>query len=120
MILPTTDIEGAKAVAEAARHAVHHLLIPHAGSDHRQVTVTIGCATLPPRHPMASSFVVQCADAALYEGKRLGRNRVAVASPGAVEALAAGVPLRVSSDQELAAHQGTADAGHPERTGQRF
>ena len=87
VILPSTASAGARTLAEAARRAVQLLHMPHAGSDHQTVTVTVGCATLYPRQALASSILVRCADAALYEGKHLGRNRVEEATPAALDFL---------------------------------
>lgn len=70
VLLPHTDERGAAGVGERLRHAVE-LASWHS----RPVTVSIGvsCLTSPPDG--AESFVAQ-ADAALYQAKESGRNRV--------------------------------------------
>ncbi|MEW5973994.1 MAG: bifunctional diguanylate cyclase/phosphodiesterase [Pseudomonadota bacterium] len=77
-LLPATTNEQACALAETIRHHVRHSFqrdhdrpdLPHT------VTISIGVAS---RSPSDSSFetVIARADAALYQAKRRGRNRVA-------------------------------------------
>lgn len=80
-ILPGTDAEGARVVAEAIRMAIE--------SDHAQefnaiepVTVSIGAASLVPAPGGEGDAVrlIQEADNALYRAKRSGRNRVILAA----------------------------------------
>ena len=76
LILPDTPPEAAARMAESLRHAVEGLAIPHAAStvaDH--VTVSLGIATLVPRHGDAPEALIESADRALYEAKQQGRNR---------------------------------------------
>jgi diguanylate cyclase (GGDEF)-like protein len=64
--------------AERIRAAIEALGIPHRGIDDGCVTVSLGVAlTFPP--VVALERLLQDADAALYEAKRLGRNTVALA-----------------------------------------
>jgi diguanylate cyclase (GGDEF)-like protein len=87
VVLPETSPEGAWQVAEGLRQAVAALGITHrhsAAAPH--VTISVGAASRPALPGQDSGFVslLKAADAALYEAKRLGRNRVAMAP--AVEA----------------------------------
>jgi diguanylate cyclase (GGDEF)-like protein len=77
MILPDTDLEGAKRIAETARQAVAQLRIPHAHSAAAAfVSISGGVADLS-RHPDATpQQLVTAADLTLYQAKRQGRNRM--------------------------------------------
>lgn len=77
ILLPNTDAEGAVAVAERVRNSVIALDVPHDGSDHQVVTVSIGTATAWPDADSASDSLASAADRALYAAKDRGRNRVA-------------------------------------------
>jgi len=88
VLLPDTDIQGAVAIAEQIRQAVRGRNIIHSGSTSGYVTVSLGCYSfVPSRLDSVEAFIKQ-ADAALYQAKKSGRNRVAVlATGGGVEAL---------------------------------
>ena len=78
-ILPGTDPEGARHVAELIRGEVERLALPHAASsaaDH--VTISVGVASLVPRDGVPPGELVRRADEALYRAKKEGRNRTAL------------------------------------------
>lgn len=81
IILPEVTIEGAQAVAERIRLAVEQLGIPDTTSEGGVVTISIGAATA---YAITgnSPALVAAADAALYEAKHAGRNRVVTVSIG--------------------------------------
>lgn len=78
LILYGCDPQGAYNVALDLQGSVEALDLPHRGSAHQRVTVTIGMASLhlTAVDASASDRLAQTADAALYDGKRGGRNTV--------------------------------------------
>lgn len=79
IVLPDTGEDDALKVAEAIRLAVRGLGVPNAASSRGYITVSIGVSARTDATRDDSALVGQ-ADSALYEAKRLGRNRSIVAS----------------------------------------
>jgi diguanylate cyclase (GGDEF)-like protein len=76
IILPDTDEEGGRFVAERVRVAVSELAItPDGLAQLPQITISLGGACLQDDQGMAE--LLTSADRALYESKHAGRNRVA-------------------------------------------
>jgi two-component system chemotaxis family response regulator WspR len=75
MVLPGTFADGASHVAESLRLGVEALRIPHRNATKR-LTISAGSATTAPQHADPLTHLIAKADAALYEAKRCGRNRV--------------------------------------------
>jgi diguanylate cyclase (GGDEF)-like protein len=76
IILPSTNLESASAVAEKLRRA----FFTHVFSGvSRPITVSIGVAAFP-EHGTQRDTLVHSADKALYQAKLDGRNRIATAS----------------------------------------
>jgi diguanylate cyclase (GGDEF)-like protein len=75
VVLPGIDAVSALHVAERIRLAVIELAIPHAGGAAHVASVSIGIATAAPMSFDDRTAIIEGADAALYEAKRLGRNR---------------------------------------------
>lgn len=75
-ILPGTDADGARVVAETVRRAIHDLNIAHRQSPWLRVTVSIGVATRRATQGENPFALVKTADAALYDAKAAGRNRI--------------------------------------------
>ncbi|MDK9694986.1 MAG: GGDEF domain-containing protein, partial [Siculibacillus sp.] len=99
VILPGTDLLDATKVAERIRHAIESMRLPHARSDVADtVTVSIGVAAGRVSDGISTEELVRAADNALYEAKRLGRNRIHASAPGftALETSAAPRPRRIS------------------------
>jgi diguanylate cyclase (GGDEF)-like protein len=75
-LLPTTDLAGATALAEAMRDSLTRLGITHASTSLGRVTLSAGVASAIPKPGSSPDELVRVADAALYEAKQAGRNRV--------------------------------------------
>ena len=78
MILPNTRQDGARLIAEEVRLGVAGLNIPHAGAAAGVVTLSLGMATREAGASLDHEALLKEADQALYQAKRLGRNRVEV------------------------------------------
>jgi diguanylate cyclase (GGDEF)-like protein len=76
VVLPETGEAAARTVAGKMITAIAALDIPHAKSEYRRVTISVGAATWHPSSHATVSAVVQSADEALYRAKAAGRNRV--------------------------------------------
>jgi diguanylate cyclase (GGDEF)-like protein len=81
VILPGTDLAGGAQVAERLRLALARRIVLSADGTPIPVTASFGVAATPPASTASELF--SAADAALYEAKRNGKNRVEVA-PDAV------------------------------------
>lgn len=80
IVLPETDIDGARVLAERIRKTVGELEIK-ADRHAVRVTVSIGLAVYDPAKARRSKAeMIEAADRALYDSKEAGRNRVSVAS----------------------------------------
>jgi diguanylate cyclase (GGDEF)-like protein len=79
--LPETGLEGALDLAERVRARIEAEQVPRAGGGHAVgVTASIGVASMPGSNDRGEKLIA-AADAALYEAKRGGKNRVATAAP---------------------------------------
>lgn len=83
VLLSGTDTAGAVDVAQTIYVAVAALLLAHAGSDVGIVSVSIGVAAFVPSHGSDPAELVGAADAALYNAKNAGRNRIVIATGSA-------------------------------------
>ncbi len=76
LILPNTDMKGAKVVAERVRTSVKNLKIDHKSSTINQyVTLSLGIAATIKGQNTSAKSLVALADKALYEAKEGGRNQ---------------------------------------------
>jgi diguanylate cyclase (GGDEF)-like protein len=79
VILPDTDLDGAKTLAEGMRHKVEDLKIPAADktvSDY--VTISLGVSSILPDGKIVAEDLIYAADKALYLAKQHGRNRIEI------------------------------------------
>lgn len=84
VLLPGTDLQDAVERAEGLRRAVAELKSGTTGAL-PAITVSIGVAAAPRSAPRLKQ-AIEAADAALYEAKRTGRDRVCIAQPHAAPA----------------------------------
>jgi len=84
VILPTADQGVSQARGERLRSKMRELNVMHQGSTLGMITISVGVAAFP-QHGTSPKELMAAADAALYEAKRGGRDRVVLASVPAVE-----------------------------------
>jgi diguanylate cyclase (GGDEF)-like protein len=83
--LPETDTEGAVGLAERIRSRIAAQGVPRVdGEGAIQVTASVGVANIPTTARDVQELIA-VADAALYEAKRAGKDRVAAVEPDAAE-----------------------------------
>ncbi len=78
LVLPGTNLSGARALSEKIRKSLEELHVTAPDGSPFQVTASFGAACFPARSSVED--LVAAADAALYEAKRTGKNRVATAT----------------------------------------
>ncbi|MHC4915595.1 MAG: GGDEF domain-containing protein [Planctomycetota bacterium] len=79
VILPDTEMEGARAVGENIRRLISEEPIPGEGESQPggDLTITLGLASYPV-DALSGTDLIEAADKALYSGKHAGRNRLIV------------------------------------------
>ncbi len=82
IILPHTNLQGAKGEAERIRQLIY--AHTYAGLKDVKVSTSIGVAAFPSSDIKNSGDLVNLADTALYEAKRNGKNRVVALGTGRV------------------------------------
>ncbi len=75
LLLPEQNIYGAMMVAEKVRNRIYRAAIEHRASDFGVVTISCGASAFM-RCAKEWQDILDCADKALYEAKRAGRNCV--------------------------------------------
>lgn len=81
ILMPATELGGARIVAERIRAAVEALRLPHSGSavaEHVTVSIGVACMHIAAGGEPAAQLIA-AADAALYRAKHAGRNRIELA-----------------------------------------
>lgn len=81
VVLPETELAGARRTAEKLRRAVAEIELPHAGLGPVRTTISAGLASLGEvggLTPHSAEALIAAADAALYRAKAAGRNRAEV------------------------------------------
>jgi diguanylate cyclase (GGDEF)-like protein len=77
ILMPNTDVTGARLVAERIVQHVYALAIPHEASDLGEtVSISAGVAASVPTPNLGADRLLAAADAALYAAKHAGRNRM--------------------------------------------
>lgn len=77
LVLPQTDSDAAKKIAERCRQLIFKAQIPHAKSPVSTVlTISVGVGTITPGHQDDTVAFINSVDQRLYQAKQLGRNRI--------------------------------------------
>lgn len=98
VLLPDTDLGAAVSLAERIRCHIRDQAIPHEDGPDSVVTVSIGVSTVYPQNGDRDRILVRTADAALYDAKHAGRNRVCVNTAGASQPARATIPAMPRRD----------------------
>ena len=80
VVMPLTDLVGARSAGERIRQSIELLRVPTPDGGQARFTVSVGVAEAS-REAGSIELLLQHADEALYEAKRRGRNRTVVAHP---------------------------------------
>ncbi len=81
VLLPGTEPDGARQVAETIRTTIEAARIRHDSSPFGHVTISLGVSCLVPPPGFNEAELVSMADLALYRAKQTGRNIVCAAPP---------------------------------------
>ena len=80
VLLPAQSAIGGAVALERLRRSIESLALVHAGAEGGKLTVSIGLTgSAPGERPGTTEQMIALADLALYEAKKLGRNRLVVA-----------------------------------------
>jgi len=79
VIMPATELEGCRQVAEAFQEALNSARIPHRKSDRGFLAVSMGLNVKTPDRSSSVDLFVMETDQALYEAKESGRNKICLA-----------------------------------------
>ncbi|TAA47568.1 GGDEF domain-containing protein [Corallincola spongiicola] len=80
IILTDTDGAGAKVVGDKLLQAISELNIPHADSEHKMLSISIGCLPMLPEGNCTIELLLAQANHALVQAKSKGGNQVSVTS----------------------------------------
>ncbi|MDD2699968.1 MAG: diguanylate cyclase [Sideroxydans sp.] len=82
LVLGETDQDGVMWIAERVRQMVADLKVPHYATGSKFVTISCGVVSVLPGDRVSLEMLLQSADAALYQAKRAGRDRVVAGEYG--------------------------------------
>lgn len=86
VLMPATELEGSRQVAEAIQAELAKARIPHRNSDRGFLTVSIGLNVAQPGRTSSMDLYMMETDQALYEAKENGRNMISQAKSIAANA----------------------------------
>jgi diguanylate cyclase (GGDEF)-like protein len=78
IVLPSTDIDGARQIADQIQQTLEETPLEYAQSPFGRLTVSIGLSAVVPRNADSLVDFYKETDKALYDAKNAGRNRIAV------------------------------------------
>lgn len=78
LLLPRTDKPGAGEIAEHLRRNIRNLAIPHPVAPGGYLTISLGISCAIPSSGQSLDELISQADAALYEAKAAGRDRIKI------------------------------------------
>lgn len=81
VLLQGADLDIARQVGERLRQGVEDLLMAHNGAPWGFVSISVGGASIVPTDPHDPQQLTEAADAALYQAKAEGRNRMVTREP---------------------------------------
>lgn len=103
-ILPDADEKAAQAIAERLRESIDQFSIEFNGQNIK-TTMSIGIASYP-QDGETPDFLIRAADAALYEAKKTGRNRVVSAKEKQeIYSIAAKINSAIANNRMVPAYQ---------------
>jgi diguanylate cyclase (GGDEF)-like protein len=76
ILLPDTDLEGTKKIAEQIRVNIQNTIVPSPDGTHTSATVSLGVASIIPGASDTIQEFIALADKLLYTAKKNGRNQV--------------------------------------------
>ena len=76
VLMSGADVDAGVAFAEDVRRLLTEIAIEHPAAPRRRVTASFGVASVVPTAEGSPDALIAAADAALYEAKRAGRDRV--------------------------------------------
>ena len=79
-VLPETNLEGARILAENLRTAVEQHTVRVVGTERISVTISLGIAIVDKPQPGEIDAYIKQADRALYHSKHAGRNRATISA----------------------------------------
>lgn len=79
VILPDTDLTGARRIADLMLQSVEGLNINHPFSSDSRLTISLGLACVRPDDNESPEDLIGAADGALYQAKEAGGDRYALA-----------------------------------------
>ncbi len=103
VMLPDTPLDNAMLVGETLRNGIDRLKLPYSPNSKECVTVSVGIATTSSHSDSTAQALLSQADAALYEAKKRGRNRVETAAP--CEQIADGIKSAANDGESIRTRQ---------------
>ncbi len=79
-VLPETNLEGARILAENLRTAVEQHTVRVVGTERISVTISLGIVIVDKPQPGEIDAYIKQADRALYHSKHAGRNRATISA----------------------------------------